>query len=1480
MTLLKWPQTGAAAVTGVLPGLRAAVTSRPAAAVLAAGLQLLVAAAAPADDLFLPAGPAAGRDRDSVAAASAVAASGWLGATLRQRHARIAPGLLDRAREAARQGDASGVIDLNLFDDTSFRVAALRTAPTSAGYSLSGELEGEPLGSVIVVVNGDAIAGEVRAPGATWTIGSVGGIVEIRQTDEGALPECAAPARPPQAPAGAGAVARDLPALAPVDPRASTGVTDLDILVVYTAAAREFAGGEAAMEVRIDLLVAAVNTYFQGSGVNLRVRLAHAEELDYVETDSSDDLPLLRGKNDGLMDEVHAMRDAVGADLVHLIERWGAYGPLGYCGLAYIMLDVSPSWEQYAFGATVLGCGSGVFAHEIGHNMGLHHDRWQTFRDFTLSDRPYPHAYGYVNQKAFAAGAPESRRWRTIMAYRTQCSDAGFDCPRIGRFSNPALALSGDPLGIWRNGLAPAAAGPADAASALNETLPTVAAFRAAGSAPEVVSLKRRQPAEERTSADSLSWRLAFSRDVKDVSSDDFELSGSGLGTTTLTVAAKSGSQRIHDITVTGGIGGFDGEVQLGFASGQDIKSLSDVALVTGWPAHAERSWTLDNTAPAPTITPSSAGGSPFVATVAFSEDVTGFGDAADVTATNATVTAPSRSDARTYTVQVTPTVAAATTITLSVPAAAASDLAGHGSVAASRSVAWDPSTASSLTVSGYSDGSVAENTQWTSATPATGGSPSGAVAWTKEGADADLFTINSSSGVLRLPPRDYEDPADADGDGGYEVTARATDAKGNSAVAGVEVTVTDAAESKSVSLGAQSEKILDGSGYRATHFLDCGATCLAEGGPVAPVIWTKTGFDRTLFSLDSSTGALSLGARDIAAPADADQDNAYLVTVIGTDGDGNTASANVKVEVIEGPPMWLEVSGVGDRTVAEGEPWSSPAPGASGASGTVTWTKEGPDAERFSVDSAGVLRFAARNFRNPADADANNVYEVWLRATDARGNSGAAPVRVTVAEVLPELSVASVSGSEGGGALTFGVSPSKAGASPVTVNYATSNGTARAGSDYVAASGTLTFPAGSTASRQVVVNVLDDTVDEEEEETFVLTLRNATNASLAGGGSTLAATGTIHDDDDPSVAVSFGASRYNVTEGRSAGVAVRLDRDPERHVEVFLEWTHLGGATPADYWGLPASVSFSSGQTRQTFEVGATDDEEDDDGESVALRFATPLPDRVAARGGTTIAIADNDGGPPTGGPPTGGPGGPGGPPPPPDDEEDDEDDEDDGDDGGPPPGGPPRAAMETDAECEAGLCRARTGEPVSFRDASAGSIRSRMWEFGDGGRSRSASPSHAWASPGFYEVALLVSDGSVDSTASLMFLVEAAEPAGACVADEWTRCLGDSRYAVTVDWRGAGGETGRGRVAPAGTNESGMFRFFDANNWEILIKVLDGCAANGHAWVFGASTTDLGYVIRVTDTATGAVKEYRNEPGTAAAAITDVKAFPQGCR
>ena len=88
------------------------------------------------------------------------------------------------------------------------------------------------------------------------------------------------------------------------------------------------------------------------------------------------------------------------------------------------------------------------------------------------------------------------------------------------------------------------------------------------------------------------------------------------------------------------------------------------------------------------------------------------------------------------------------------------------------------------------------------------------------------------------------------------------------------------------------------------------------------------------------------------------------------------------------------------------------------------------------------------------------------------------------------------------------------------------------------------------------------------------------------------------------------------------------------------------------------------------------------------------------------------------------------------------------------------------------------------------------------------------------------------------------------------------------------------QGSVVHAGINDSAMFHFFGPNNWEVLIKVLDGCAINGHVWVFGAATTDLGYAIRATDTVTGTAKQYRNEPGMPAPAITDATAFAESCR
>ena len=214
------------------------------------------------------------------------------------------------------------------------------------------------------------------------------------------------------------------------------------------------------------------------------------------------------------------------------------------------------------------------------------------------------------------------------------------------------------------------------------------------------------------------------------------------------------------------------------------------------------------------------------------------------------------------------------------------------------------------------------------------------------------------------------------------------------------------------------------------------------------------------------------------------------------------------------------------------------------------------------------------------------------------------------------------------------------------------------------------------------------------------------------------------------------------------------------------------------------------------------------------------------------------------------------------------------------PPPPSPPQAAITVNADCVERLCKVPTGVPLTFEDTSTGSVLLRRWQFGTGSPPRrSRRVQHAWSEPGFYEVVLWTGDRTNESTASLTFLVEASAPAGTCVADSRTACLHDSRYAVGVDWWADGGESNQASVVHAGTNDSALFWFFQSDNWEVLIKVLGACGLNGHMWVSAASVTDRGFSIRVADTVTGSVKEYRNEPGARAPAVMDTTAFPRAC-
>ena len=111
-----------------------------------------------------------------------------------------------------------------------------------------------------------------------------------------------------------------------------------------------------------------------------------------------------------------------------------------------------------------------------------------------------------------------------------------------------------------------------------------------------------------------------------------------------------------------------------------------------------------------------------------------------------------------------------------------------------------------------------------------------------------------------------------------------------------------------------------------------------------------------------------------------------------------------------------------------------------------------------------------------------------------------------------PSLSIGDASvdeGDSGSATMTFTVTLDPMAAETVTVGWATSDGTATAGTDYTAANGTLTFNAGETG-KTVSVSVAGDNVDEPNE-TFTVTLSNASSGAVIGDG---AATGTITDDD------------------------------------------------------------------------------------------------------------------------------------------------------------------------------------------------------------------------------------------------------------------------------------------------------------------------------------------------------------------------------
>jgi hypothetical protein len=205
----------------------------------------------------------------------------------------------------------------------------------------------------------------------------------------------------------------------------------------------------------------------------------------------------------------------------------------------------------------------------------------------------------------------------------------------------------------------------------------------------------------------------------------------------------------------------------------------------------------------------------------------------------------------------------------------------------------------------------------------------------------------------------------------------------------------------------------------------------------------------------------------------------------------------------------------------------------------------------------------------------------------------------------------------ESAGTATITVDRDGATSIPASVNYSTSDGTATAGSDYTAASGTLNFAAGET-QKTFNVAILGDTADEPNE-TVDLALSSGATAELS-----------IVDDDNPTESVQFSDTAYSVNEADgTATITVTLSHALGVQTTVHYATSDGTATAGSDYTATSGDLTFAAGETQKTFNVSilnpATPDPEDP--ETVTVTLTSPGTSLVLGDPSTaTLTINDDD--------------------------------------------------------------------------------------------------------------------------------------------------------------------------------------------------------------------------------------------------------------
>jgi uncharacterized repeat protein (TIGR01451 family) len=275
---------------------------------------------------------------------------------------------------------------------------------------------------------------------------------------------------------------------------------------------------------------------------------------------------------------------------------------------------------------------------------------------------------------------------------------------------------------------------------------------------------------------------------------------------------------------------------------------------------------------------------------------------------------------------------------------------------------------------------------------------------------------------------------------------------------------------------------------------------------------------------------------------------------------------------------------------------------------GTATPGEDYSSVSNTLVFTPGVT---SRAFTVPITQDGIDEYDETVNLTLSNadsatiGDNDQAALVIRDDDAPPGLSISDVTVTEGDSvsvSAVFTVTLSAVSAKIVTVEYATSDGTATAPADYTTIpTTTLTFDPG-VATRWVTVTVQGDTLDEADESFFV-NLTSATNASIGDDRGQ----GTIQDDDAPP-RVSFSSTSYNVSEDVGlVNVAVALDTPSA--LTITVEYTAAGGMATSgeDYVIVDGTLVFTPGVVGQTITVTIIDDGVNESEETIILILHNP---------------------------------------------------------------------------------------------------------------------------------------------------------------------------------------------------------------------------------------------------------------------------------